>query len=103
MLSSIGIAGGANGWWKRTRHLDKRQVQTEITRVLNRLEVLSEQPDSAVSRLNTLRSRRPGKPMLYTGFGALYAIGEANRAELRAAPDEIEKNEALRREFLLAL
>ena len=79
------------------------KVQTEITRVLDRLEVLSEQLDSAVSRLNTLRSRHPEEPlppvgpiefpMLILDLESLYAIGEANRSELRAALDEIEKNE----------
>ena len=79
------------------------KVQTEITRVINRREILSEQRDAAVSRLNTLRGGRPEEPIspvepvelpaLMLDLQSLYAVGEANRPELRAALDEIEQNE----------
>ena len=79
------------------------KIQTEITKALDRLEVLSEQRAAAISRLNTLRSRRPEEPigtvepvelpMLTLNLERLYGIGEANRPELRAALDEIEGHE----------
>ena len=79
------------------------KVQTEITRAIDRLSVLSEQRNAAVSRLNTLRSRRPEEPIaviasiepppLLFNLDALYSLGESNRPELRAALDGIEGNE----------
>jgi cobalt-zinc-cadmium efflux system outer membrane protein len=82
------------------------KVQTEITKILDRLEILSEQRDTVVSRLNTLRSRRPEEPIppprpvgpaelptFMLDLERLYGMGEANRPELRAALDAIEGDE----------
>ena len=77
------------------------KIQAEITNILNRLEVLSQQRNSTAATLNTLRNRLPEEfvpssgslalPTLELNLDDLYAIGEANRSELLAALDRIEK------------
>jgi cobalt-zinc-cadmium efflux system outer membrane protein len=82
------------------------KIQAEITRVVNRLELLSQQRVSAEARLNTLRSRPPETslapvsmpslpelPSPELDLEALYALGESSRPELDAALDEIEKQQ----------
>jgi cobalt-zinc-cadmium efflux system outer membrane protein len=83
------------------------KVQAEITRILNREEMLNQQRESAAARLNTLRSRSPEEPLepirlaslmpdqadLALELDTLYRLGEDNRPELRAVLDEIEKGE----------
>ncbi len=79
------------------------KIQAEITKTLNRLEILSQQRISAAARLNTLRNRSPQElvgpadpvelPAVDLDLEELYAIGEAHRPELLAAVDRIEKEE----------
>ena len=82
---------------------DVIKVQTEITKILNRTELLYQQRASAAARLNTLRSLELQEPiglveplsvsLVDLDLDTLYALGEANRPELRAALDAIEKNQ----------
>ena len=82
------------------------KIQAELTQILNRFEVLAQQRESAVGRLNTLRNRSPETPMepirlaellpdrrqANLDLNALYETAEVNRPELRMALDEIEEN-----------
>lgn len=82
------------------------RIQAEITRLLNQLEILRRQRESAVGRLNTLRRRPTGDPIPplrlrdlvpaeveFLNLQQLYATGEANRPELRAMLDDLERHE----------
>lgn len=83
------------------------KVQAEITKILNRLELLRQQRESAQARLNTLRNRPPEEPIepvrlldlvspepgMTLDLDTLYRLAEDNRPELRAVLDEIEKSQ----------
>lgn len=79
------------------------KIQAEITRVLNRLDILEQQRTSLEARLNTLMDRPPQEPLPPTGplsapgvtldLEALYELGDRNRQELKAAEERIEKSE----------
>lgn len=79
------------------------KIQAEITRVLNRLDVLGQQRTSLEARLNTLVDRPPQSSVAPMGTlelpdvslapEELYALGDENRQELKAAAARIEKSE----------
>ena len=79
------------------------KLQAEITRDLNRLEVLRRQRVDAEAVLNTVLDRPPETPIARVSLPRhakteidlqrLYAIGRARRPEVRAAFLQIEKNE----------
>ena len=83
------------------------KIQAEITKILNRLELLNQQRESAEARLNKLRSRSPEEAVapirladlmpaereIALDLNMLYRMGEDNRPDLRAALDQIEKGE----------
>ena len=79
------------------------KLQAEITRDLNRLEVLHRQRVDAEAALDTLQDKPPETPIPRITLGArpeveidlerLYAAGRELRPEVRAAFLQIEKNE----------
>lgn len=79
------------------------KIQAEITRVLNRLDILEQQRVSLEARLNTLMDRPPSDSIPPTGalsapevtldLEALYALGDQNRQELKAAQERIARSE----------
>ncbi len=80
------------------------KIQTEITRVTNRLQVLSQQRESLVARLNTLRDRPPEEPVpqldtvasiptVALDLASLYRLGEDHRQELLASRALIKRDE----------
>ncbi len=79
------------------------RLQAEITRVVNRLEMLLQQRRTLVARLNTLRDRPPEDPVARVdGFTLptvaldleqLYALGDRHRPELQAGTARIERSE----------
>jgi len=79
------------------------RLQAEITRVVNRLDILGQQRTSLEARLNTLADRPPHTsvtpaaeltlPEVTLDLEELYALGDENRQELKAAAERIEKSE----------
>ena len=79
------------------------KIQAEITRVLSRLDILEQQRSTMEARLNTLLDQPPHDavppvdrlsiPDLTVDLETLYALGLANRQELKAIEERIEKNE----------
>lgn len=83
------------------------KIQAELTKILNRQELLGQQRTTAVARLNTLRSMNPAEPVasirlsdlmpadpaIQLNPDALYSTAEASRPEFRSVLDDIEKNE----------
>jgi outer membrane protein TolC len=79
------------------------KIQAELTRILNRRQILEQQRESAVARLNTLMDRPPEQaitsvdkwdlPVARLDLNKLYELGYQNRQELRAASALIEKDE----------
>jgi len=80
------------------------KIQVEITRVTNRLRILSQQRDTLAARLNTLRDRPPEEPVPPLGTVAsipavaldlplLYRLGEDHRQELLASRALITRDE----------
>lgn len=79
------------------------KLQAEITRVMNRLDLLEQQRSSVMARLNTLMDRPPQDPIPIVGrpslpevtldLAELYQIGLEHRQELKATQERIEKNE----------
>ena len=79
------------------------KLQAEITRVMNRLDLLEQQRSSVMARLNTLMDRPPQDPIPIVGrpslpevtleLAELYQIGLEHRQELKATKERIEKNE----------
>lgn len=80
------------------------KIQAEITRVVNRLQILEQQRETLVARLNNLRSRPPAEPVppvarpgplppVKLDLEALYELGSTNRQELLASEALIERNE----------
>jgi outer membrane protein TolC len=79
------------------------KIQTELTRLLDRIELLSLQRDSIIARLNTLMDRPPetqlavsdqaNLPEVSLNLEELYDLGEYNRQELKASLADIEKGE----------
>ena len=79
------------------------KIQAEITLVLNRLDILEKQRTTMEARLNTLMDQPPhdaippvdrlSLPDVNVDLEALYALGLANRQELKAIEERVEKNE----------
>jgi outer membrane protein TolC len=82
------------------------KVQAELTRILNRLFMLRQQRQTLEARLNTLIDRAPQTPVppvqladppvaaaATLDLAELFAAGEANRPEVRAADALIERSE----------
>lgn len=79
------------------------KIQAEITKVINRLELLNQQRVSLAANLNTLMDRPPQNPLpavehlslprVAVDLEALYQLGEQNRQELKAAMALIERSE----------
>ncbi len=81
------------------------KIQSEITRVMNRLDLLGQQRTSLEARLNTLMDRPPQDPLptteplatpqlnLAPDLDSLYELGDENRQELKAAEERIQKSE----------
>jgi outer membrane protein TolC len=79
------------------------KIQAEITKVINRLELLNQQRVSLAANLNTLMDRPPQNPLpaverlslppVALDLEALYELGEQNRQELKAAMALIERSE----------
>jgi len=79
------------------------KIQAEITKVINRLELLNQQRVSQAANLNTLMDRRPEEHLpavarltlqrVTLDLEALYELGEQNRQELKAAMALIERSE----------
>jgi outer membrane protein TolC len=79
------------------------KIQAEITKVMNRLDMLQQRRVSVAARLNTLMDRPPhaplpnveplGLPDLSLDLPALYELGEQNRQELKAAEALVKKSE----------
>lgn len=79
------------------------KLQGEITILINRRKVLAAQRESLVARLNTLRDLPPADPVppveplrlpeVHPELEALYALGEQNREELKAAMARVERAE----------
>jgi len=82
------------------------KIQAEITKIDNRLLMLREQRASLAARLNTLVDVSPEGPVptvepaapptaLATSLqvGPLYALGEANRPEVKAADARVERDQ----------
>ena len=76
------------------------KLQAEITKVMNRLEMLAQQRTTLAARLNTLRDRPPENalpsvaplslPEVTLDLAELYTLGDLNRDELQAATALIE-------------
>ena len=79
------------------------KVQTEITKIISRLDTLHQQRASLEARLNTLRDRPAHEPISALRdlnltqaeivLEELYALGQENRQELKAVKALMEKNE----------
>jgi outer membrane protein TolC len=79
------------------------KIQAEITRVIDRLEILQRQRVTLSANLNTLMDRAPHDPIpaverlnlprLQLNLEELYALGEQNLQELKAAQALIERSE----------
>lgn len=79
------------------------RLQAEITRVVNRLEILVQQRETLVGRLNTLRDRPPEGlvarvrdltlPEVALELDQLYTLGDIHRPELQAGTAMIERSE----------
>ncbi len=79
------------------------KIQSEITRLIDRIKLFDQQRESLIARLNTLMSRRPEAPLAVVEIGELppveldledlYALGEKHRPELRASLARIERGE----------
>jgi outer membrane protein TolC len=79
------------------------KTQAEITKVVDRLQVLHQQRTSLAARLNTLMTRPPHQGLAPIGhldipdveldLEELYAIGNQHRQELQAARELIERGE----------
>jgi cobalt-zinc-cadmium efflux system outer membrane protein len=72
------------------------KIQAEMTKVVNRLQVLGQQRETLAARLNALRNLPPEQPVppvvetatvpaVALDLGELYRIGESNRQELLAS------------------
>lgn len=87
----------------RGRQQDVIKIQAELTRVLNKLEILNQQRQSAAAQLNSLMDRRPEEtvpltsepdlPLVELDLDGLYELGTRNRHELKAVNAFIEKTE----------
>jgi len=79
------------------------KIQAEITRVMDRLEILERQRVTLSANINTLMDRPPHDPVpgverlslprVQLSLEELYALGERNRQELKAAQALIERSE----------
>jgi len=79
------------------------KVQAEITKVINRLNILNQQRLSLAGSLNTLMDRPPHDPLptvarlsppnVALNLQALYELGDENRQELKAAEALVERSE----------
>jgi outer membrane protein TolC len=79
------------------------KIQAEITKVMNRLDMLQQRRVSVAARLNTLMDRPPHAPVpeverlrlpeVSLDLLALYELGEQNRQELKAAEALVQKSE----------
>jgi len=79
------------------------KLHAEISRVVNRLEILGQQRRSSEAKLNTLMDRAPESPLPAVSHPAipevevdleeLYALGLENRQELKATEERILKSE----------
>lgn len=79
------------------------KIQTEITRVLNRLDIFERQRATMEARLNTLMDQPPQDPIppidrlsipeISVDLERLYALGLENRQELKAIEQRIERSE----------
>lgn len=79
------------------------KIQSEITRILDRIKVLDQQRESLAARLNTLMARRPEEPLAVSDveelpsveldLEELYALGEKHRPELMASLARVERGE----------
>jgi outer membrane protein TolC len=79
------------------------KIQAEITRVMDRLEILERQRVTLSANINTLVDRPPHDPVpgverlslprVQLSLEELYALGEKNRQELKAAQALIERSE----------
>jgi len=79
------------------------KIQAEITRVMDRLEILERQRATLSANINTLRDRPPEEavpvverlslPRVEVNLEELYALGEKNRQELKAAEALIARSE----------
>ena len=79
------------------------KVQAEITKVINRLDILNQQRLSLAGSLNTLMDRPPhdlvptvarlSPPNVALNLQALYELGDENRQELKAAEALVERSE----------
>jgi len=79
------------------------KTQAEITKVVDRLQILHQQRTSLAARLNTLLTRPPHQGLAPIGhldipdveldLEELYAIGNQHRQELQAARELIERGE----------
>ena len=78
------------------------KVQSEITKVINRLDILNQQRVSLAGSLNTLIDRPPHDPVpkvarlrppnVALNLQELYELGDENRQELKAAEALIERS-----------
>lgn len=79
------------------------RLQAEITRVVNRLDMLRQQRATLAARLNTLRDRAPETPVpmatspqlpaVELDLEGLYELGDRHRPELHAGAALIERSE----------
>jgi len=79
------------------------KIQAEITKVMNRLDMLQQRRVSVAARLNTAMDRPPHAPVpeverlrlpeVSLDLLALYELGEQNRQELKAAEALVQKSE----------
>lgn len=79
------------------------RLQTEITKVVNRLDMLARQRETLAARLNTLRDRaphepvpevtEPTRPVAALDLEELYRLGELHRHELKMAASLIDSGE----------
>jgi len=79
------------------------KIQTELTQILDRVELLKVQRESLIAQLNTLMDQPPEAPLAVAAqsdFPAvdlqleeLYQLAERNREELKASMERIEKSE----------
>jgi outer membrane protein TolC len=79
------------------------KIQAEITKVINRLDILNQQRVTLVARLNTLMNHPPqdslpplerlSLPQLALGLDELYEMGDQNLQELKATQALIERSE----------
>lgn len=79
------------------------KIQAELSQLVDRLALLDRQREVLIARLNSLMDRPPqtripkvgilSTPSISLDLEQLYALGEKNRQELKAALSRIEKNE----------